>query len=114
MNKIDSLSFKALDFKYVSAKDRQIFIRKDFKDLQELGKKYDIRLVSVYDMNPDFEAIDIEVRPLKDGLNFFKKLFRPTGRRTFKTGYVTFDETAPSITHYVKDAIADLLNKIHK
>jgi len=114
MNTINSLSFKGLDFRYVSEKDRQIFIRKNYSELRELGKKYDIRLVSVYDSNPNFEAIDIEVRPLKDGLSFFKKLFRPTGRSTLKTGYVSFDEQAPSITNYVKDAIADLGRKLHK
>ncbi|MBP3847500.1 hypothetical protein J6I39_07090 [bacterium] len=106
-------SFKALNFNNVNVFDRQ-YIKNDFKELKKLGEKYNIRLTSVYSDVPDFSAIDIDVKPLnKDNLKFRQKIFPPTGRSTFKTGYIYIDETLkPSILDSVNDAIKNLCRKI--
>ncbi len=106
-------SFKALNFNNVTVFDRQ-YIKNDFKELKKLGEKYNIRLTSVYSDVPDFSAIDIDVKPLnKDNLKFLQKIFPPTGRSTFKTGYIYIDETLkPSILDSVNDAIKNLCRKI--
>ena len=112
---IQSPAFKGLDFTNVTVFDRENYVKKDLKILKELGTLYDIRLTSTYSDVPDFSAIDIDVKPLKEGLNFFERLFCPTGRATFKTGYVHIDEPLkPSITGSVNIAIKDLVKKIHK
>jgi len=99
-------SFQALNFSNVSTADR-IFIRKDFKKLQELGEKYNIRLTSSYAGVPNFSAIDVDVRPLKQNLSFWKRLFPPTGRSTFTTN-------ENSILDSVRNAIKDLAVKTGK
>lgn len=112
----DSLSFKGLDYQKVSNRDRWLFIRKDYSELRNLGKKYDIKLTTVNNLlDPCKSYIDIEVKPLKEGLSFFKRLFRPSGSSKLITGYVAIDEqTIPSIARYVKYAINDLSKKLHK
>ena len=108
-------SFKALNFNNVTVFDRQ-YVKKDFKELMKLGEKYNIRLTSVYSDVPDFSAIDIDVKPLKkDNLKFWQKILTPTGRSSFKTGYVYIDEPLkPSILDSVNEAIKNLCSKLEK
>lgn len=107
VGKIDnSQSFQALNFSNVSTADR-IFIKNDFKKLQELGEKYNIRLTSTYAGIPNYSAIDIDVKPLNKNLSFFRKFFPPIGRSTFQSGKT-------SILDSVQSAINDLTQKINK
>ena len=108
-----AISFKGLNYDNVTIYDREFFIKKDIKKLEELGKNYDIRLTSTYSDIPDFSAIDIDVKPLKDGLSFFKRLFRPIGKATFKTSNNYLDESQkPSIVNSIEEAIANLGKKM--
>ena len=114
MNTTNSVSFKGFDFRNVIMKDR-VYIRNDFTKLLELGKKYDITLTSTYIDVPDFAAIDINVRPLKKDVSFFKKLFRPVSKKTFQIGDRENDMSAnPSVLKFVEDAITNLNNKLYK
>ncbi len=108
-------SFKALNFSNVTAFDRK-YLKKDFYALMKLGEKYNIRLTSTYSDIPDFSAIDIDVRPLKkDNLKFWQKIFPPTGRSSFKTGYTYIDDPLkPSILNSVNEAIKNLCSKLEK
>ncbi len=103
INYNNTQNFQALNFYNVSTKDR-IFVKKDFKKLQELGEKYNIRLTSTYADVPGFSAIDIDVKPLNKNLSFLRKLFPPMGRSTFQAN-------KNSILESVNEAISDLTNK---
>ncbi len=112
-------SFKGLNFDDVSTHDRELFIRGNLKGLNRLGQKCDIRLTSCYSDVPDFSAIHIEVKPLKDGLSFFKRLFRPNVQSMFKTGYVHISEKLKTKEDFLKavdDAVFELGKKatLHK
>ena len=114
LNEVNSAqSFKGLNFYNVSAHDGKNYIKKNFSKLKELGKKYDIRFTSCYANLPNFSAIDIDVRPLKKGMSFFKSLFRPTGRSTFYSGEIRDDVIVQkdNFMELVDEAIADLARK---
>jgi hypothetical protein len=81
----DSQRFNGFNMNNVMNTDREI-IKKDFKVLEALGKKYDITLISTYGDVPGFSAIEIIVRPLKDGLSLFRRLFRPSASTTYQAG----------------------------
>lgn len=93
IGKIDNAqSFQALNFKNVSTADRK-FIIKDFKELQKLGKKYNIRLTSTYAEVFGFNVIDIDVKPLSKDLSLWKKLFPPIERRTYEADGTSTGDT---------------------
>ena len=108
-------SFKGLDFDNVSATDKNLYIRGNLKGLNRLGQKCDIKLTSCYSDVPDFSAIQIEVKPLKDGLGFFKRLFRPYVQSMFKTGYVHISDklkTKEDFLIAVDEAVSKLGKKV--
>ena len=112
-NSINQQSFKRLNITNVSTWDRP-FIKSDYRELKKLGEQYDIRLTSCYANDLSFDAIDIDIRPLKKGMNFIKSLFRPIGNSCFIT------ETSENILkskeefmQAVHEAIADLKNKVN-
>jgi len=107
ISKINSnQSFQALNFQNVAEADRK-FIKNNFKQLKELGEKYDIGFVSTYADVPGHSAIDVSVKPLKENLNFWQRLFPPRGMSTFQTN-------KNSIFDAIDNAIADLLSKTSK
>ena len=109
-------NFKGLNFYNVSTIDREHFVRTSFKELQALGEKYDIRLTSCYANSPYLSAIEIDVKPLKKGLNFIQKLFRPTETKTFISGYARPDEifaTKEDFMKAVHNTIQCLKNKVN-
>lgn len=105
------ISFKGLDFSEVSSADREKFIKKNFKELQELGTKHDIKLVSS-EARMGYAAIDVYVRPLKNGLNFFQRLTRPSVIKTFLGSIEQPEKT--SLVKYIEESIAELGKKVHK
>ena len=109
----DSLSFRGLNYHNVSGIDRNI-IRKDLKQLRQLGKEYDIRLTSIDTGVHDFTSIDIDVKPLKESLSFFKRIFCPTGKSNFKVDHYSDGVVNDSIIYDVKTAIQDMKNKLTK
>ncbi len=114
-----SQSFKAVDYSCVSVMDRENFVKDNLKRLNLLGKYYDIRLTSLYCNQPDVAILDIDVKPLKKGLGFFKSLFRPTGNSTFFAGYKLLHDKLKIKEEFlgkVHEAIADLGHqvKLHK
>jgi hypothetical protein len=114
-----SQSFKAVDYSCVSVVDRDNFVRDNLKRLNLLGKNYDITLTSLYCNQPDVSIVDIDVRPLKKGLGFFKRLFRPTGKSTFFAGYNVLPDKLKIKEEFmgkIHEAIADLGHqiKLHK
>lgn len=117
---IDStINFKGLNMNYVSTADREMFIKGNFKKLQQLGEKYDIDLISCYTDIPGFSGIDIYVKPLKENLSFFKRIFHPSGRSYFRTKYEHINNTQKAKQDFLKavdEAITDLGEKmtLHK
>ena len=109
----NSQNFKALDFRNVCASDRR-FVQKEFKKLKELGERYDIQLTSTYMGVPDYSAIDIIVKPLKEHANALKRLFTPKGNATFRIGCASIDDgLRGSLSDSVCDAIRDLNKNLH-
>lgn len=109
----DSQSFKALDFRNVSTSDRR-FVQKEFKKLKELGERYDIQLTSTYMGVPDYSAIDIIVKPLKEHVNILKHMFAPKGNATFRIGCASVDDSLRgSLADSVCEAIRDLNKNLH-
>lgn len=114
-----SQNFKALDFSCVSVDDREGIVKDNLKRLKLLAKHYDIRLTSLYCNQPDVAILDIDVKPLKKGLGFFKSLFRPIGNSTFYAGYKVLHDKLKIKEEFlgkVYEAIADLGHqvKLHK
>ena len=109
----NSPDFKGLNYHNVSRVDRNI-IRKDLKQLRQLGKEYDIILTSNDTGVHDFTSIDIDVKPLKTSLSFFKRIFSPTGKSNFKVDHYSDGVINDSIISDVKTAIQDLNNKLSK
>lgn len=112
-------SFKGLNYDDVSLRDKQLYIKGNLKGLNRLGQKCDIRLISCYSDVQGFSAIDIEVKPLKDGLSFFKRLFRPKVTSSFNTGYVHISDKLKTKEDFLKavdDAVFQLSKKatLHK
>ena len=107
---INSQAFRGLDYSNVSTKDR-VFIKKEFKELRELGQHYDIRMVSTYANVPNMSAIDVDVKPLKDGLSIIQRILRPVGRAVFQSD---FAENKNSLVHTVEEAIEVLGKKMRK
>jgi hypothetical protein len=108
-------SFKGLNMNYVSTADREMFIKGNYKRLQQLGEKYDIDLISCYTDIPGFSGIDIYVKPLKKNLSFLKKIFPTSGRSYFKTKYEHFNNAQKAKQDFLKavdEAIANLGEKI--
>jgi len=109
-----SQTFKGVDFKSVTVFDRNDFIKGNMQQLNELGKNYDIELTSCYTKDPNTRAIDIMVRPLKDKLSFFQRLFRPIGRSSFETELfiVSSIKSRAEFIDAIHRAIADLSKKV--
>ena len=105
------ISFKGLNYDYVSIYDREFYVKKELKMLEELGKKYDIRLTSSYADIPGFSAIDISVKPLKEGLNFFKRLFRPTGKAVYN---IPNSSTSELQSHTLVESVEMAINDLGK
>ena len=57
-------SFKSLDTKFVEHPISKELVKKEYKELLELGKKYDIQLKSFYYMTTNIEVIQATVFPL--------------------------------------------------
>ena len=115
-SRISQQNFRGLNYYNVSTADREHFVRNSFKELKALGEKYDIRLTSCYANIPGFSAIDIDVRPLKTGLNFIQKIFRPTGTNTFISGYSHPDEvltTKEDFMNAVHGAVQNLKDRVN-
>ena len=110
-----SQSFKGLNYENVSTVDRERFIRGNLKQLNEMGKNYDINVISLYTSDPNVSAVDIDVRPLKKGLNFFQRLFRPIGRSSFAVECAHLNEklhVKEGFINAVHEAVKDLSKKI--
>jgi len=108
--------FKGLDYTHVSTIDREKFIKSNYKKLNKMGEQYDISITSCYSSVPELSAIDIEVRPLRQGLNFIQRLLRPTGRSSFETDLTEFTAgqkpAAEEFITCVEEAIVDLGKKL--
>ena len=114
ISRIDNAqNFKQLNIKSLSAVDKQNFVKGNISKLKDLGKEYDIRMVSCYSDIPNFSSIDINVKPLGKGYNFIERLFFPTGRSTFKTGYTHIDETLKTKKDFM-NAVHDAIQDLHK
>ena len=115
-----SNNFKGVNYEYLSTVDRERCIRGNMQWLNAIGKNYDLRFVSLYVPDPNATVVDIDVRPLKKGLNFFQKLFRPMGRSCFESGYISKVSNKLHIKEGFKnavlEAVADLdrKTKLHK
>ena len=110
-----SISFKGFDYTNVCNTDREKFIKPEFKTLETLGQYYDIKLTSTYADVPEFAAIDISVKPLKENLGFFRKLFRRTAVGTFQADCTkNSPEASMSLAKSVEDVIVNLGKKLHK
>ena len=110
-----TINFKGLDYDYVSYYDRAFVIKNDMEQLKELGKSYDIKLVTSYADVPKYSGIDIYVRPLKNKLGFFQRLFRPVGKASFSIPSNSVENLENiSIIKSVEDAIMDLGKKMAK
>ena len=107
-------SFSGLNFNHVSTNDR-IFIKTNFRKLKELGQKYDIMFISTYSDKPEFSAIDIYVKPLKENLNFFERLFPPRGTTTFEAKKTSLYEPGrKTIFESINEAINNLTHVLSK
>jgi len=105
-NKTNSrVNFNGLNLKNVSPSILK-HIKNELPMLEEISKKYDIDLKSCYEGIYDMESIDIVVKPLKETLNFWTKLFGPKGKSTF---YLNKNEK--SFVDKVNDAINEFNSK---
>ena len=112
-NGINRQNFKSLNYTNVSTLDRT-FIKNNFSELKKLGERYDIRLTSSYSNIPGFNAIDIDIKPLKKGMSFIKSLFRPTGYSSFITETSeNLLKTKDEFMQAVKEAVYDLNCKVN-
>ena len=117
--KVESLksspNFKSLNYNCVTNYERKLFIRSNFRELKELGEKYNITLTSCYADTPAISTIEIDVQPLKKGFGFLKRFFTPTGKSSFRTGYDSIEEpekTKEDFMNSVYEAISDLKSKL--
>lgn len=106
----NSQTFKGLNCRYLCKEDSR-FIKDDLEKLYELGKNYDIKLVSTFEGIPNFSGIDVTVTQLKENTDFVHRLFTPTGRSTFPTGRLFAGEG--SVLDSVREAIRNLNHKLH-
>ena len=106
----NSQTFQGLNCRYLAKEDHR-FIKDDLEKLQELGKKYDIKLVSSFEGIPNFAGIDVVVRPLRENINFINRMYAPTGRSTFNTGHAFAGEV--TIVDSVLEAIRNLNHNLH-
>lgn len=112
-NSINQQNFRGLNFTNVSTLDRP-FIKNNFRELKQLGEQYDIRFTSCYANDPSFDAIDIDIRPLKKGMGFIKSLFRPMGTSCFiAETSANLLKSKEGFMQAVHEAIADLKNKVN-
>ncbi len=95
-----SQNFQGLNTKKLCSMDLKL-IKNELPLLEELGKKYDIKLRSSFEGLDDIEFIDITVSPLKK--NFWTKLFGQKEKTKF---YLNKQEK--SILEKVKTAINEL------
>ena len=105
-------NFKALDFSDVSTVDREQFVKKSFRELNELGKKYDITLSSADCDIPGYSSIDIYVRPLKKGMNFIKRICRPVVSGSFIKREVNPIKTKVDFMKTINHAVTNLQKKL--
>ena len=106
-------AFKALDYRDVSTADREQFVKKSFSELSELGKKYDITLLSAYCDIPGYSSIDIYVRPLKKGLSFIKRICRPVVSGSFIKREINPIKTKVDFINAINHAITNLQKKVN-
>ena len=99
-NNYNTQSFKGLDYSRVYD-DGLKLVKKELPQLEELGKKYDIKLSSSYDALFDTEYIEARVNNLNKKPNFLKRLFSTKGCADCQID-------CESITDAVKRAIATL------
>lgn len=95
-------SFKALNINNLCVSNRHFIRKYELERLQDIGKNFDISLTSIYEGVKGYEAIEIDVKPLRKNLSFFKKFMRPVGRSTY-----ILDENN-SIIESANEAIANL------
>ncbi len=93
-------SFKGLDYSKVRDNGLKL-VKKELPQLEELGKKYDIKLSSLNDAFFDTEYIDVYVKQLNKKTNFLQRFFAYRGK-----AYCQVD--CESITDVVKKAIETL------
>lgn len=101
-------SFKALNIDNLCVSNRNFLRKYELERLKDIGKQYDISLTSIYEGVKGYEAIEIDVKPLRKNLNFFKKFMRPTGRSTY-----VLDENN-SIIESANEAIANLCHILQR
>ena len=105
-NKTNSrVNFNGLNLKNVSPSILK-HVKNELPMLEEISKKYDINLKSSFEGIYNLESIDIVVRPLKETLNFWTKLFGPKGKSIY---YI--DNSEKSFIDTVNDAINDFNSK---
>ena len=102
----NSHNFKGLNVSKVCSMDLKK-IESALPKLEELGKKYEIRMISCYEGAHDVESIDVVVTPLKNTLNLWTKLFGPKGRTT----YFMNKNNQKSLIENVNEAIKNLESK---
>ena len=99
-NDYNTQSFKGLDYSRVYD-DGLKLVKKELPQLQELGKKYDIKLSTRVDPLFDTEYIDVYVNQLNKKPSLLKRLFSAKG-------WADCQIDCESITDVVKKAIATL------
>ncbi len=99
-NNYNTQSFKGLNYTKVYG-DGLKLVKKELPQLQELGKKYEIKLSTHLDPMFDTEYIDAYVYHLNKKPNFLKRFFD-------SEGWADCQVDCESITDAVKKAIATL------
>ena len=99
-NNYNFQSFKGLDYSKVHDNGLKL-IKKELPQLEELGKKYDIKLSSFNDAFFDTEYIDVFVNHLNKKPSILQKIFGYRGKADCQVD-------CESITDVVKKAIATL------
>ncbi len=101
-NNYNAQSFKRLDYSKVYGDGLKV-VKKELPQLEELGKKYDIKLSSSFDALADEELIDVFVHKMNEKFSFIRKLFSYRGCGEFRIG-----NKCETIADVVNKAIATL------
>ena len=112
INLIENTDFKSLHFSKVNKPDMR-FVTDELVELAKMGRNYDIWLKSGLSDNggfgPRYKVIEVLVKPLKENLSFFKKIFRPKAKSLFYTDFAPYPEAdGEYLCDMVKKAIEQL------
>ncbi len=99
-NNYNTKSFKALDYSKVHGEGLKL-VKEELPKLEELGKKYDIKLASMHDNHTNAEYLDVCVDYLNRKSGILKRLRSLSGWAYCRVG-------SASVTDIVNHAIARL------